>query len=278
EGDFLIAIDGEEVRSTDNVYRFLENKSGKVVRLTYNSRASKDGAKTCRVKTIGSESSIRYHEWVDHNREMVAKASGGKIGYLHIPDMQEAGLIEFARAFYPQHAKEAMIIDERYNTGGFVGDMIIDRLERKMWAMTQAREGKVIRNPENAFYGHFAVLINEDTGSNGEFFAYAIKTKGLAPLIGERTWGGAIGIEAHEPLVDSGTITPPQFGLYDLKGNWAIEGHGVDPDIEVQNMPGDVLKGRDAQLEAGIANLMERLAKEPRTLPALPKYPKRSKE
>jgi tricorn protease len=278
EGDYLIAIDGEEIRADDNVYRLLENKAEKVVRLTYNARPSKDGAKTCRVTTIAGESPIRYHEWVEKNRAAVAIATGGRVGYLHLPDMQEAGLIEFAKAFYPQSAMEGFVIDERYNGGGFVGDMIIDRLERKLWAVTQAREGKTATNPEGAFHGHFVVLINEDTGSNGEYFAQAIKLKGLAKLIGMRTWGGAVGIEPHQPLVDGGTITPPQFAPYGLDAKWMIEGHGVDPDVEVQNIPGDVLKGRDAQLEAGIAYLIDKLEKEPMKIPPTPPFPKKPKK
>lgn len=276
-GDYLIAVDGEEIKSTDNPYRFLENKSGRVVRLTYNTTPSSAGAKTCRVKTIRNERAIRYRQWVEKNRAAVEKASNGRIGYVHLPDMMQAGLIEFAKAFYPVHTKPAMIIDVRYNGGGFVADMIIDRLERKIWALTQPREGKFIRDPERAFHGHLVVVMNERTGSNGEYFAEAIKIKGMAELIGMRTWGGAIGIEPHQRLVDSGTTTPPQFAPYGLGGRWLIEGHGVVPDIEIQNMPGDVIRGRDAQLEAAVSNLLAKLAKEPMTLPERPVYPKKPK-
>lgn len=275
EGHFLIAIDGEEVKATDNLYRFLENKAARVVEVTWNERPTSEGAKVYRTTPITSEESIRYREWVDRNRVYVDQATGGRIGYLHIPDMMESGLIEFARGFYPQHDKKALIIDDRYNTGGFVGDMIIDRLERRLWALTQPREGKVGRNPERVFHGHMAVIINEDTGSNGEYFAEAIKLKGLARLIGMRTWGGAIGIEPHQLLVDGGTTTPPQFAPFGLDGRWLIEGHGVDPDMEVQNMPGDVLKGRDSQLDAAIEYLNQQLSAEPRELPPKPSYPKK---
>jgi tricorn protease len=277
EGDYLIAVDGDEVRATDNVFRFLENKAEKMVRLSFNTRPSREGARTCRVKTLADEIDLRRRAWVEGNREKVDAASERRIGYVHLSDMQEKGLIEFARQYYPQHARQAILIDERYNGGGFVGDMIIDRLERKLWSLTQAREGKVVRNPEGTFYGHLVVLMNEDTGSNGEYFARAIQIKGLAELIGMRTWGGAIGIEPHQPLVDGGSITPPQFAPYGLNGEWLIEGHGVDPDMEVQNMPGDVLRGRDAQLEAGIGYLMNKLEKQPMKLPPTPAFPRKSK-
>jgi tricorn protease len=208
----------------------------------------------------------------------VNKASNGTIGYVHIPDMGEAGCIEFSKWWYPQHTRQGMIIDVRYNGGGFTGDMLIDQIERKLWAITQPREGKTLRDPEKAFYGHVVVLINEDTGSNGEYFSEAMKLKGLAPIIGMRTWGGAVGIEPHQNLVDGGSTTPPQFAPFGLNRKWLIEGVGVVPDIEVQNMPGDVIKGKDAQLEACIKYLLYKLAKEPMTLPATPPYPDKAKK
>ncbi len=277
-GDYLIAIDGEEIKATDNVYRHLENRLGKVVTLTYNSRPTAEGAKTYRVRTIGGEEGIRYREWVDNNRVVVDKASKGTIGYVHIPDMGEGGLIEFTKAWHAQHTRQGMIIDARYNGGGFTGDMIIDRIERRLWALTQPREGRTIRDPERVFHGHVVVLINEDTGSNGEYFSEAIKIKGLGTVIGMRTWGGAVGIEPHQNLVDGGGTTPPQFAPFGLNRKWLIEGRGVEPDLEVQNLPGDVVKGRDAQMEAGIKHLLDKIAKEPMTLPQTPPYPDKSKK
>lgn len=277
EGDYLIAIDGQEVKASDNPFAALEGKAERVVSITYNDRPTREGAKTYRVRTIASEAGPRYREWVERNRAYVDKATNGQVGYVHIPDMGEGGIIEFARYFHPQHAKKGFIIDDRYNTGGFTGDMIIDRLERKLWALTQAREGRAVRNPEGAFHGHLCLLINEDTGSNGEYFATAIRLKNLAKIIGMRTWGGAIGIEPHQPLVDGGTCTPPQFAPYGLNREWLFEGHGVDPDVELQNMPGDVIRGKDAQLDAGMAYLAEKIAKEPMEIPPPPAYPKKAK-
>ena len=278
EGDYLIAIDGEEVKTTDNVFRHLQNKRGRVITLSYNDKPSAEDAKTYRLRTIGSERRIRYREWVEKNRAFVDQATGGEVGYLHIPDMMTGGLIEFAKVYFPHHYKKAFILDERYNGGGFTADMIIDRLERKLWALTQPREGKFIRDPERAFHGHLAVIVNEDTGSCGEYFAQAIQTKGLAPIIGMRTWGGAVGIEAHQDLMDGGGVTPPQFGPYGLDRTWLIEGHGVVPDIEVQNMPGDVLRGKDAQLEATIENVLKRIKEDPPDLPPPPSFPDKSKK
>ncbi len=276
-GDYLIAIDGHRITTKDNIYEPLQNKRNAVVTIQYNDKPTASGAKTYRAKTIGSERSIRYREWVENNRAFIDEATNGLVGYLHIPNMMGSGLVEFARVFHPHHYKKAFIIDERYNGGGFTSQMIIDRLERTIFGMTQPREGKPSADPERVFYGHYAVLINEDTGSAGEWFAEAIKRKGIAPLIGKRTWGGAVGIELHQPLIDGGGTTPPQFAPYALDRTWMIEGHGVDPDIDVQNMPVDVLKGKDAQLEAAIESVIERLRQNPMEIPPPPAYPVKSK-
>ena len=276
-GDYLIAIDGQEISSGDNVYRYLEDKSGKVITITYNDKPSAEEAKTYRAKTLDSERALRYREWVEINRAKVANATDNRIAYVHLPDMGQRGLIEFAKTFYPHHYKNGLVIDARYNGGGFTGDMIIDRLERKLWAITQPREGETLRDPERVFYGHMIVIINEDTGSNGEYFAEAIKIKGLAKLLGMRTWGGAVGIEPHQILVDDGNVTPPQFAPFGLNGEWLIEGHGVDPDIEVQNMPGDVVKGKDAQLQAAVKYILQKLKQDPMELPHRPVYPTKTK-
>ena len=172
-----------------------------------------------------------------------------------------------------------MIIDDRYNGGGFVGDMIIDRLERELWAITQPREGGAGRNPERCFHGPLVVLINAETYSNGEFFAEAVKRLGLATTIGERTWGGSTGIEAHQDLVDGGGTTPPQFGLYGLDGSWPIEGWGVVPEIIVVNAPKDAVAGKDDQLDYAIDYLLQQLADSNGKwdIPAVPAYPNKAK-
>ncbi|MCO6438916.1 MAG: PD40 domain-containing protein [Phycisphaerae bacterium] len=277
EGDYLISIDGKEIGVGENLHERLLNKAGTIVTISYNDRPSAEGAKSCRIRTTRSEGSVRYRDWVERNGAFVDQASNGQIGYLHIPNMGEQGLIEFAKAFYPQYYKKGLIVDVRANGGGFTSRMIIDRLERELSSITKPREGKPIPDPERVFNGHLVVLLNEDTGSDGELFSETVKTHKLAPLIGMRTWGGAVGIELHQPLVDGGGTTPPQFGPYNLAGKWIIEGRGVEPDIEVQNMPGDVLKGIDAQLQAGIDNLRKRIGDDPRDLPPPPPYPDKSK-
>ncbi|MEN8006033.1 MAG: S41 family peptidase [Candidatus Krumholzibacteriota bacterium] len=279
EGDYLIAIDGVEVRKGDNVYKHLTDKAGKMVTLTTNGSPGAKGGVTHRVRTLRGEFGLRYRAWVDGNLDYVTEKTDSRIGYIHIPNMMDPGLVEFGRSYYPQTWKDAMIIDERYNGGGFVGDQIIDRLERVMWAVTIPREGKGGRNPERVHHGPVVVLINEDTGSNGEFFAEAIKRMGLAKVVGMRTWGGSIGIEPHQDLVDGAGTTPPQFGMYALDGTWPIEGWGVEPDIVVMNMPKDVVDGVDAQLDYAIEYLLEELANGNGKwdIPDTPAYPDKSK-
>ncbi|MEW6251223.1 MAG: S41 family peptidase, partial [Planctomycetota bacterium] len=277
-GMYLLAIDGHKLTTADDPCRFLQNKANAVVTLTYNAKPTRDGAKEHRVRTIASEFGIRYREWVEKKRKYVEEQTNGEVGYLHIPDMGENGVREFAKAWHWQYYKKGIVLDERYNGGGHTADMIIDRLERKAWCVTAPREGKPQIGPERCFWGPWCVLVNEDTGSNGEFFAEAIKVKKLAPIIGMRTWGGAIGIEPHQDLVDGGSCTPPQFGLYSLDRKWLIEGVGVVPDMEVQNMPGDVLRGKDAQLDFAIEYVLKEIKANPKELPAAPPYPDKSKK
>lgn len=279
EGDYLLAVGGRALPPGGNPYELLADCGGKPVELTVSADPEGRQSRSVLVETLTGERGLRYRAWVEGNRRYVAEQSGGRLGYLHLPNMSEPGVIEFGAYWYPQTEKEGFIIDERANGGGFTGDMFIDRLERVLWSITAPREGGSSRNPERVFHGPLAVLINEDTGSNGEFFAQTIRFRGLAPLIGMRTWGGATGIEAHQDLVDGGSVTPPQFGLYYPDGKWGFEGHGIDPDIQVQNMPDRVVAGKDDQLDAAIRNVLDRLAAEkPKwTIPPTPPYPDRSK-
>lgn len=279
EGDFILGIDGLKLEKNANIYQYLQNKAGKTIEILYNSKPGFEGARTYLVKTLGSEYSLRYNEWVQKNLEYVTKKSNGQIGYVHLPDMMEGGLIQFARYFYPQYYKKAIIIDARYNGGGFTSKMIHDRLERTINSYVQPREGKPTPVPERTFGGHMALIINRDTGSDGELFseAWKLRYEGKRPIIGQRTWGGAVGIEPHQHLVDGGTVTPPQFGEYNAKGQWIIEGHGVDPDIPVVNWPKDVLAGKDDQLDRTIEILQKMMKEKPIPEFPKPKYPDKSK-
>lgn len=277
EGDYILAVDGQEITPGDNIYKYLQNKSGKVIELTYNSSPSISGTKNYLVKTLSSERALRYGEWVTNNWNYVDAQTNQDVGYVHLPGMMENGLIEFAKAFYPQYYKAGMIIDARYNGGGFTSKQIHDRLERTINAMMQPREGKPSPVPERTFGGHLVLVINRDTGSDGELFSEAWKERKLGPIIGQRTWGGAVGIEPHQHLVDGATTTPPQFGEYNVHKEWVIEGHGVVPDIVVINMPKDVLAGKDAQLDKAIEVIQDRIKNQPKPVFERPDYPDKSK-
>ncbi len=277
EGDYILAVDGVEIAKNDNFYKYFINKANKVTEITYNSSPTLNGAKTCLVKPISNEVNLRYKEWIRNNLEYVTKKTDGKVGYLHIPGMMENGLIEFSRLFYPQYYKDGFIIDARYNTGGFTSKQIIDRLERRPYGFVKPREGGVLNAMERAFNGKLILLINMDTGSDGELFGEAWKHHKLGTVIGTRTWGGAVGIEPHQNLIDGGTCTPPQFGEFSPEGKWIIEGHGVDPDIVVVNMPGNVVKGIDEQLDKAIEVILQQIKESGNKIPPVPKYPDKSK-
>jgi len=276
-GDYLIAIDGEQIKKGDNVYAHLLDKLGSIVTLTYNATPSAEDAKSFSFKPIASDMQLRYRRWVETCRAKVDEATGGQVAYMHLPDMGQNGLIEFAKVYYSQHFKKGLIIDDRYNGGGFTADMMLDRLERKLWSLTIPREGKILRNPESVFYGPMVCVINQDTGSCGEYFATAFQVKQMGKVVGMRTWGGAVGIEPHQDLADGGTCTPPQFAPYSpFTHEWYFEGWGVNPDVEVENWPSDVLQGKDAQLEKAIAIVLDEMDehyKAWKELPPPPAYP-----
>jgi tricorn protease len=272
EGDLLLAVNDQPVRAPQNLYAAFVGTTGKGTRITVGSSASDPKKRTYTVKPIASEASLRYTAWVTSNREKVAKATGGKIAYIHVPNTAMAGVKEFTKQYYPQVDKDGIIVDERFNGGGFIPDFFIDRLRRTTLAYWSTRDGEDFRTPSNAIDGPKCILINQYAGSGGDAFPYYFHLAGLGPMIGKRTWGGLVGISHNLPLADGGVVTMPDFGMWDLKGNWTIENHGVDPDIEVENSPSDMVAGRDPQLERAIQYCMEQLKSHPPQKPNRPEY------
>ncbi len=270
EGDYLIAIEGQEVRWPHQIGEFLEERAGKLTRILVNSRPSAEGAWEIKVIPIANEMPLRYYNWVLNNRRKVEKLSGGKIGYLHIPDMSLEGLNEFVKAYYAQFDKQGIIIDVRFNGGGFVSGMILERLRRIVAAMAAPRNAAPETYPAAAYHGYLACLVNHYSASDGDIFPYFFKYYKLGPVIGTRSWGGVVGIRGYRRLLDGGYITTPEFGHYGLNGKWIIENHGVDPDIVVDNPPGALVRGRDPQLEKAVEILMEKIKKAPPKLPPKP--------
>ena len=278
EGDYLLEIDGEPLQASENPYHLLRHKASRPVELLLNDRPEIDGARRVVYKPIPDESSLRYLAWVERNRRAVDDASEGKVGYLHIPDMSADGISEFIKWYYPQLRKDGLVVDVRGNGGGNVSQMLIERLSRKLLGTRFSRTNEDFRTyPNEVFLGHLVCLVSENSASDGDIFAARFRQAGLGPLIGKRSWGGVIGITSHGPLMDGGDIRVPEFATNAVDGSWIIEGHGVDPDIVVENNAASVLEGRDLQLERGIQEVLRRIREDPQPRPKRPPDPVRTR-
>ncbi len=273
EGDYILAVNRKPLDTSINFYSAFLNLADEEVLLTVNDEPTMSGARDVVVKTIENDFDLRYLDWVSENRKFVEEASGGKIGYIHLPDMSTRGLVEFQRTFYPQIEKPALIIDVRYNGGGFVSELILERISIEVLAYGKARKGKPYRYPEEGLRAHLVALCDAHAGSDGDIFTRAFKLANLGTVIGTRTWGGVVGIRMDKPFVDGGMMTIPEFAWWEAEGGWTLENWGAVPDIEVDNLPGDVIRGHDTQLEKAVAILNSRLEKEPLEEPPLPPYP-----
>ena len=272
EGDYVLAVNGRQLEAGDNPYRLLQHLTDPVT-LTVNSRPTADGARDVTYEPVRSEASLLYLDWVLANHARVTELTDGRVGYLHIPDMGGNGIAEFIKWYYPQIRKEGLVVDVRSNGGGNVSQMIIERLDTKVMGTRFGRTSELPSTyPSTAFFGHMACLISETSASDGDIFPHYFREAGLGPLIGKRTWGGVVG-GGNIPLVDGGAVFVPRSATNDLQGNYIIEGHGVDPDIEVTNDPASVLAGRDPQLERGVAEIMAAIERDPKRLPARPADP-----
>ncbi|HEY4592424.1 MAG TPA: PDZ domain-containing protein, partial [Thermoanaerobaculia bacterium] len=226
-GDYILAVDGTTTKGVDNFYRLLEGKADRVITLLVNDKPSHQGAHTETVRPVGKEQSLRYLDWVAINRAKVDKLSGGRIGYIHLPDTAVAGNRELFKYFYPLANKDAHIFDDRYNGGGFVPDRMIALISRPLLSYFVGRGGELNPTPQFAAPGPKVTLINGQAGSGGDAFPYFFKELGLGPLIGTRTWGGLAGLSGNPALVDGGTLTVPTFRLLTTEGKWAVENEGV---------------------------------------------------
>lgn len=277
EGDYLLAINGRALRAPQTPEELLVNTANETTAISVNSKPSEDGARTVPVKPIDDEYSLRQLNMIETNRSKVDAATQGRVGYIYIPDMGDAGLNAFVKQFFPQIRKEGLIIDVRYNGGGFVDQLIFERLRRILVGMSTARNWESSTIPPVVFHGYMACITNQYAASDGDIFSEFFKVYKLGPLIGERTWGGVRGIRGNIPLIDGGYITRPEFSDYNLNSKWVVENRGVAPDIEVDNRPDDVVRGKDAQLERAIEEVMKQIEANPKKLPLrppdLPAYP-----
>jgi len=277
QGDYLLAVNGKPLRVPQNPYELFVNTAGENVTLTVNSKPSEEGSRQAVVRPISSEYSLRELDWIETNRRKVDQATGGRVGYVYIPNMGGEGLNEFVKQYFPQIRKEGIIFDVRYNGGGFVDQLILERLRRVLAAMQPARNFGSDTIPSNVFHGSMVCVTNHYAASDGDFFTYFFKQYKLGPVVGTRTWGGVRGIRGNMPLLDGGYITRPEFSLSGLDSKWLIENRGVEPDITVDDPPDQVMKGRDPQLEKAIELVLKDMQEHPKKLPApppdLPAYP-----
>jgi tricorn protease len=262
-GDYLIAVNGKPVAATDNLYAAFENTAGKQVELRLSANAGGGESRTVTVVPIGDESGLRQRQWVEDNRRRVDEKSGGRLGYIYMPDTGDRGMAAFDRDYYSQLDKEGLVIDERYNGGGKVADYVIETLSRQVMCYWMNREEWLARTPFGTFEGPKVMIINENAGSGGDAMPWLFKQAGLGPLVGTRTWGGLVGLSGTPPLVDGGSVTAASFGVMDRDGNWAVENVGVAPDHEVIEWPKPIIEGADPQLDKAIDLALADLAKKP---------------
>ena len=269
-GDFIVAIDGVPTNTVNDLYALLVGKADVPTELSINGKAQLNGARKVVIRPLEEEYSLYHYQWVKNNIEKVDKASGGKIGYIYIPDMGVDGLNEFAKYFYPQLDKEGLIIDDRANGGGNVSPMILERLAREPYRMTMrrgsTRNGTV---PDAVLVGPKVCLINKYSASDGDLFPWGFRALKLGKLIGTRTWGGIVGITASLPFIDGTDVRVPFFTSYDMNGNWMVENEGVEPDILIDNDPVKEWNGEDEQLNRAIEEVMKEL-KNRKPLPKTP--------
>lgn len=268
-GEYIVEVNGIPAGELQDIGQALIGKVGVSVSLKIASRSDGRDARTVYVKPVGDESNLAYYEWVQGNIEKVDKLSDGQIGYIHIPDMSSEGLDMFTKLFYTQLDKKALIIDDRMNGGGNVSPMILERLQREVYRISMYRNGSNEPVPNQAFYGPKVCLIDKYSSSDGDLFPYGFRKLGLGKLIGKRSWGGIVGISGTRKFVDGQDMRTPFFTSYSTDGEWIIEGHGVDPDIEVDINPFEDYLGKDAQLEKAVEVLKEEM----KNYPALPGTP-----
>jgi tricorn protease len=276
-GEYLLAVNGTELRPPANVYSLFENTAGKIVEITLGPNADGSGSRVAQVVPVANEAALRNRDWVEGNLKKVDKATGGRVAYVYVPNTGGAGHTYFKRYFYPQVNKQAVIVDERFNGGGSVADYYIDILQRPFIANWAMRYGADLKTPFASIQGPKAMIIDETAGSGGDLLPWMFRKFKVGPLIGKRTWGGLVGVLGFPVLMDGGSISAPNLAIWTQEDGWVVENEGVAPDIEVEQMPADVIAGRDPQLEKAIEVVMTELKKNPPATQKRPEYPVRGK-
>jgi tricorn protease len=262
-GEYLLAVNGVELRESDNVYRLLDGTANRQTVITVSPRASMDGARRVTVVPIPNEQGLRTRAWIERNRRIVDSLSGGTLAYVYLPNTAQGGYTSFNRYYFAQQDKQGAVLDERYNGGGSAADYIIDLVGRQMdgYFNNPVGERYPFTSPAAGIFGPKVMIINEMAGSGGDLMPYMFQRRHIGPLVGKRTWGGLVGTWDTPSFVDGGAMIAPRGGFFDLSGRWAVENVGTSPDIDVENWPREVIAGHDPQLERAVAEAM-RMARE----------------
>jgi tricorn protease len=272
-GEYLIAVNGRNLTANEDVDAFFEGTAGKQIIIKVGNNPDGSNSREVTVVPISNDANLRYLAWIEDNRRKVDELSGGKLAYVHLPDTAFGGYTNFNRYYFAQINKEGAVLDERFNGGGTAADYIIDYMRRPLMNYWATREGKDFTTPVASIYGPKAMIINEFAGSGGDLMPWLFKNAKVGPLVGKRTWGGLVGIYDYPPLIDGGAVTAPRVAFYNLNGEWDVENHGTDPDVEVEFDPALWRQGRDPQLEKAVEVVMDLLKKNPLPKHKKPAYP-----
>jgi len=276
EGDYLLAVNGIDATADRNIYSYFQNLAGEQVTILVGSKPSKAGAREYTVKPLRNERTLRYLDWVEHNRMVVDKESGGEIGYIHLPDTYLGSAYEFPKYFYAQTRKKGLVIDGRFNGGGLDPDIFLERLDKKVLGYWTRRYSHDQTNPSYATRAHMVCLTNHLAGSGGDMLPMEFRLKGMGPVIGTRTWGGLVGVSMWIPLIDGGGFSAPDYRIYGADGKWVVENKGIEPDIVVDLDPAEMARGYDAQLMKAIEVLKQQIKDDPRPWPTHEPYTRQS--
>ena len=278
EGEYLLAVNGRELHAADNLYEFFDGTAGKQTVLHVGASPDGKDARDVTVVPIADEDGLRNLDWIEANRRKVSDLSGGKVAYVYMPNTGGSGYTNFNRFFYSQLDKQGLVLDERYNEGGFIADYVVDVLKRSPLSGAIERDGKPIHDPVGAIFGPKVMLINQSSGSGGDAMPWYFRKAGIGKLVGTRTWGGLVGIGGYPPLLDGGYVMAPRYAIYGLNGDWEVENHGIAPDVPVEELPKDVAAGHDRQLETGVQLVLDELKAHPVPEVHLPPYPNYHKD
>jgi len=273
-GDYILAVNGNDLTAGQNIYSFLENTDGKIVELTVGEKPDYSGSRIIKVVPVGNESALRNRDWVEGNLRRVTEATNGQVAYVYVPNTSNSGHEYFKRYFFPQVNRNAVIIDERFNGGGSLADYYIDILRRPLQSYWNMRYGMDLKSPSGSIQGPKVMIIDEYAGSGGDMLPWMFRKFKVGTLVGKRTWGGLVGTLGFPEFIDGGSVTAPNLAIWTNDG-FVVENVGVEPDIEVEQSPAEVINGKDPQLEKAIEVALKELEKNPPEKPVRPPYPVR---